>query len=90
MRESIFEYQCRMSNNEQIKLDQFRGKVLLIVNTASKCGFTPQLKGLENLYRNFKDRGFEILAFPCNQFARQDPDSIGNIKKFCERRLLKQ
>ena len=61
----------------------YRGKVLLIVNTASKCGFTPQYEGLEELYRDYKDRGFEVLAFPCNQFGAQEPGDADEIKNFC-------
>ena len=62
-----------------------KGKVLLIVNTASACGFTPQYKGLEELYEKFKDLGFEVLGFPCNQFGRQEPGSADEIAAFCER-----
>jgi len=61
----------------------YRGKVLLIVNTASKCGFTPQYKELEALYRDYKDRGFEVLAFPCNQFGAQEPGDADEIANFC-------
>ena len=61
------------------------GKVLLIVNTASKCGFTPQYKDLESLYRDYKDRGFEVLAFPCNQFGAQEPGDAEQIGAFCQR-----
>ena len=64
-------------------MDQFRGKVLLIVNTASKCGFTPQFEGLEALYQKYKDQGLEILGFPCNQFLKQDPGSDEEIVSFC-------
>ncbi|MBB5706887.1 glutathione peroxidase [Sphingopyxis panaciterrulae] len=62
---------------------EYRGKVLLIVNTASKCGFTPQYEGLEALYRDYKDRGFEVLAFPCNQFGAQEPGDAAEIANFC-------
>ena len=68
-----------------VKLDSFRGKVLLIVNVASKCGYTHQYKGLEELYKKYKDKGFEILAFPCNQFRGQEPGSNKEIKEFCQR-----
>ena len=61
----------------------YKGKVLLIVNTASKCGFTPQYEGLEELYRDYKDRGLEILAFPCNQFGAQEPGDAAEIANFC-------
>lgn len=64
-------------------LSEYRGKVLLIVNTASKCGFTPQYAGLEALYRKHRDRGFEVLAFPCNQFGAQEPGDAEEIASFC-------
>ena len=65
-------------------LAEKQGKVLLIVNTASKCGFTPQYEGLEALQRKFADRGFEVVAFPCNQFGKQEPGNEGAISEFCE------
>ena len=68
----------------RVSLEAFRGQVLLIVNTASKCGFTPQYAGLEELYRTYKDRGFAVLGFPCNQFGRQEPGSAEEIGAFCE------
>ena len=64
-------------------LSRFEGQVLLIVNTASKCGFTPQYEGLEALYRKYKDRGFSVLAFPCNQFGQQEPGDAEEIASFC-------
>ncbi|MBC1520375.1 glutathione peroxidase [Listeria aquatica] len=70
---------------EEITLDTFKGKVLLIVNTASKCGLTPQLEGLEKLYETYQKEGLEILGFPCNQFLRQDPGTNEEILAFCER-----
>lgn len=72
-------------NGETLGLDQYRGKVLLIVNTASKCGFTPQYQGLEELHRQFKDKGVEVLGFPCNQFGAQEPGSADEIGAFCEK-----
>ncbi len=84
MAKTIFDFDCRTENNEIVPMEHFREKVLLIVNTASKCGFTPQLKGLEALYKRLNSRGLEIIGFPCNQFGRQDPDSIENIMQFCE------
>jgi len=70
----------------EISLDQYRGKVLLIVNVASKCGFTPQYAGLEALYRKYRDRGLVVLGFPCNQFGNQEPGSPQEIKEFCTTR----
>lgn len=70
-------------NGQNVSMEEYKGKVLLIVNTASKCGFTPQLAGLEELYKEYKDRGFEVLGFPCNQFANQDPGTNKEISEFC-------
>ena len=64
--------------------DTLRGKVVLIVNTASKCGFTPQFEGLEKLYQAYKDQGLVVLGFPCNQFGQQDPGSEAQISEFCQ------
>lgn len=72
---------------EPISLADYQGKVLLIVNTASYCGFTPQFEGLQHLYEQFKDEGFEVLAFPCNQFNEQDPDRIDQIIEFCQKQF---
>lgn len=68
-----------------VDLAQYRGKVLLIVNTASNCGFTPQYKSLEAVYQQFRDKGVEVLGFPCNQFGRQEPGSADEIGAFCEK-----
>lgn len=73
----------RLADGTTSDLSAYAGKVLLIVNTASKCGFTPQYEGLEELYRDYKDRGFEILAFPCNQFGAQEPGDAAEIANFC-------
>jgi glutathione peroxidase len=73
----------RAADGGMARLDTWAGKVLLIVNTASKCGFTPQYEGLEDLHRQYADRGFEVLAFPCNQFGAQEPGSAEEIATFC-------
>jgi glutathione peroxidase len=81
---SVYAFSAELLDGHEIKLDEFRGKVLLIVNTASKCGFTPQYAGLEGLYREYRDRGLVVLGFPCNQFGSQEPGSAGEIASFCE------
>jgi glutathione peroxidase len=73
-----------LNSGETISLADYKGKVVLIVNTASRCGFTPQYKGLEELYLRYKDRGFVVLAFPANNFMGQEPGSNAEIKGFCE------
>ncbi len=85
MNQSVFDFNCRSINGDGIPLAQFRGNVLLIVNTATKCGFTPQFKGLEYLYRRYKDQGFVVLGFPSNQPARQEPYDNDRISEFCIR-----
>lgn len=80
---SIYDIKVRTIKNEEISMEVFKGKVLLIVNVASKCGFTPQYKELEELYREYKDKGLEILGFPCNQFLSQEPGSNEEIYAFC-------
>lgn len=80
---SIYDYSVKDMAGEDISLASYKGKVLLIVNTATGCGFTPQYEGLEALYRKYKDRGFEILDFPCNQFFGQAPGSDEEIHSFC-------
>ena len=79
---SIYDFVCQSINDEPVPLATYRGKVMLIVNTASYCGFTPQYKGLEKLYREFRDRGFVILGFPSNQFA-EEPFDNERINNFC-------
>lgn len=71
-------------NGKKVNINKYKGKALLIVNTASKCGFTPQFKGLEELYEAYKDKDFVILGFPCNQFAEQDPGTDEEILSFCQ------
>ncbi len=79
---SIYDYSVKNAEG-QVSLEDYKGKVLLIVNTATGCGFTPQYEGLENLYEKYKDQGFEILDFPCNQFANQAPGTDEEITSFC-------
>ena len=83
---SIYEYTVKNRKNEDINLEDYKGKVLLIVNTATGCGFTPQYEGLENLYKKYHEKGFEILDFPCNQFGNQAPGSNDEIHEFCQLR----
>ncbi len=83
---SIYDVEAKRLNGEPVTLDQFKGKALLIVNTASKCGFTPQYQALEAVYRKFKDRGLQILGFPCNQFGKQEPGDAQEIANFCSTR----
>ncbi|PWA08152.1 glutathione peroxidase [Pueribacillus theae] len=80
---SVYSFQAKLSNGEEISLDTYKGKVMLIVNTASKCGFTPQYEGLEKLYETYKENGFTVLGFPCNQFGGQEPGSNEEISSFC-------
>ena len=81
---TIHDFSARLSTGEERRLTDYRGKVLLIVNVASKCGFTPQYNGLQSLYEQFEPRGFEILAFPCDQFGHQEPGSDAEIATFCD------
>ncbi len=80
---SIYDISVKDINGKEVSMAQYKGKVLLIVNVASKCGLTPQYKGLEALYLEYKDQGFEILAFPCNQFFGQEPGTNDEIQSFC-------
>ena len=81
---TIADFTARLPNGEEIDLADKRGKVLLVVNTASRCGFTPQYEGLEALYRKYQDKGFEVVAFPCNQFGAQEPGNAEEIQSFCK------
>ena len=84
MAKSVHDFSCATPGGKKKALGDYKGKVLLVVNTASKCGFTPQFAGLEAMYERHKDEGFEILGFPCNQFGKQDPGSNDEIMEFCQ------
>jgi glutathione peroxidase len=81
---SLYDFSVKTIDGKDVSLSQYKGKALLIVNTASQCGYTSQYKGLEALYQQYKDKGFEILAFPSNDFGGQEPGSNAEIKQFCE------
>lgn len=81
---SIYDFEAQSINGDAISLATYTNKVLLIVNTASECGFTPQFKGLENLHKNLGSEGLVVLGFPCNQFGRQDPGTNAEIEIFCQ------
>ncbi|MFT9055703.1 MAG: glutathione peroxidase [Ethanoligenens sp.] len=81
---SIYDFSAKTLGGKTVALSDYKGKVLLVVNTASKCGFTPQYEGLEALYKANKDKGLEILGFPCNQFLGQEPGNGDEIKSFCK------
>lgn len=83
---NIYEIKVKTRKGEEIEMSTFKGKVLLIVNTATGCGFTPQYEGLEKLYQAYKDKGFEVLDFPCNQFGHQAPGTDEEIHTFCTSR----
>ena len=80
---TIYDFSVKAQNGDDVSLKQFEGKVLLVVNTATKCGFTPQYDALEKMYEELKDKGFEILDFPCNQFLHQAPGTDEEINSFC-------
>jgi glutathione peroxidase len=82
---NIYQFEAELLEGKVKNFADYKGKVLLIVNTASKCGFTPQFSGLEKLYQKYKDKNFEILGFPCNQFGGQDPGSNEQISEFCQK-----
>ena len=84
MTEGIYGFTSKGLQGEDISLEQYKGKLLLVVNTASKCGFTPQYSGLEELYQKYKDDGLVVLGFPCNQFGHQEPGSSEEIGEFCQ------
>lgn len=81
---SIYDFEAQTIQGKPVQLAQFKGRVLLIVNTASKCGFTPQFEGLEQLWKDYEAQGLTVLGFPSNQFGAQDPGSNGEIAEFCQ------
>ena len=83
MTKNIYQFSCEDSSGQNVDLSDFKGKTLLIVNTASQCGFTPQYKGLEQLQNKFSNEEFSVLAFPCNQFGGQEPGTNQEINEFC-------
>ena len=83
MSDSIYQFDVTLNNDQQQSLKNYEGKVLLIVNTASKCGFTPQYDGLQSLYDKYKEQGLEVLGFPCDQFGHQEPGTDVEIEQFC-------
>ncbi|HXG28101.1 MAG TPA: glutathione peroxidase [Nevskiales bacterium] len=80
---SVYDFKAKTIDGKEQSLAEYKGKVMLVVNTASKCGFTPQYKGLEALYRKYKDKGLVVLGFPCDQFGHQEPGDENEIKNFC-------
>lgn len=80
---NIYDFKIKTADNSEVSISDYKGKVLLIVNTATKCGFTPQYTDLQKLYDEFRESGFEILDFPCNQFGNQAPETNEEIHKFC-------
>jgi glutathione peroxidase len=80
---SVLDFTVKSNDGKSVDLSQYKGKVLLIVNTASKCGYTPQYEGLEKVYNTYKDKGFDILAFPANDFGHQEPGTNEQIREFC-------
>jgi glutathione peroxidase len=84
---TVHDFHAKSIDGADVQLSDYSGKVLLIVNVASQCGFTPQYAGLEKLHEKYRDRGFAVLGFPCNQFGKQEPGSESAIKSFCETRF---
>ena len=82
---TAYDFEARSLDGKPVRLQDYAGKALLIVNTASKCGFTPQYTGLEELYKRYRDRGLVVLGFPCNQFGEQEPGGATEIGAFCEK-----
>lgn len=84
--ESVYQFNVKDNKGQEVALEQYKGKVLLVVNTATNCGFTPQYKELQELYDAYKSKGFEVLDFPCNQFGGQAPGSDADIQEFCTKK----
>lgn len=80
----FYEFEANKLNGEASKMDEYKGKTVVVVNTASKCGLTPQYEGLEKMYNKYKDKGLVILGFPCNQFGKQEPGEADDIQEFCQ------
>lgn len=80
---TLYDFTAKSQNGEEVSLDKYKGKVVLVVNTASRCGFTPQYAELEHIYESYSNKGFEILDFPCNQFGEQSPESDEETTLFC-------
>jgi glutathione peroxidase len=83
MMSTVYDFKVQTIDGKEVALSEYKGKALLIVNVASKCGFTPQYEGLEKIYENYKSKGFEVLGFPCNQFGGQEPGTESEIQQFC-------
>ena len=81
---TVYDFEAQTIAGQTVRLDQFKGRVLLVVNTASQCGFTPQFEGLESLWKDFEGKGLTVLGFPCNQFGSQDPGNNTEIASFCQ------
>ena len=81
---TFYEFEAKSINGRTVSMKEYNGKTIVVVNTASKCGFTPQYEGLEKLYQKYKDQGLVILGFPCNQFGNQEPGSSHDIQEFCQ------
>jgi glutathione peroxidase len=81
---TIYDYKVKTTNGSEVSLEDYKGKVVLVVNTATGCGFTPQYEGLEKIYKEYNQKGFEILDFPCNQFGHQAPGTDAEVANFCQ------
>jgi glutathione peroxidase len=84
MNNSFYDFEAKLLSGQNVSMSQFKGKTIIVVNTASKCGLTPQYEGLEKLYEKYKDKGLVILGFPCNQFGQQESGTAEQIEEFCQ------